>query len=76
MGAYGCPINRDAIVRIEGVYREFANHKRRVTVDELVAFAKVFGVEPASMLTAPECDTCNGAPPVGFTCQTCGRGAQ
>ena len=25
-------------------------------------------------LRAPECETCHGAPPEGFTCNRCGRG--
>lgn len=66
LAAAGRPLLASAITKIE-------LGSRRVDVDDLVAFAKAFGVEPASMLTAPDCDTCNGAPPTGFTCQTCGR---
>jgi transcriptional regulator with XRE-family HTH domain len=48
---------------------------RRVDVDDLVAFSAAFGVDPASMLARPGCATCNGAPPVGFTCNECGTAA-
>lgn len=66
LAAAGRPLLASAVTKIE-------LGERRIDVDDLVAFAKAFGVEPASMLTAPDCDTCNGAPPTGFTCQTCGR---
>lgn len=62
--------------KIEANLDELDRRQRRVTVDELVAFAAAFGANPGAMLTAPECGTCNGAPPAGFTCQTCGRGNQ
>lgn len=45
---------------------------RRVEVGELVAFADVFGVEPARLLEPFDCPQCHGAPPTGFTCRTCG----
>ncbi|WP_432021095.1 helix-turn-helix domain-containing protein [Streptomyces sp. 1222.5] len=49
--------------------------ERRVDVDELVAFAAVFGITAAQLLEPlPECDTCHGAPPPGFVCATCGAG--
>lgn len=73
----GWPLNADAITRIEATNRSNgASHVRRVSVDDLAAFAKVFGADPAALLAAPDCGTCNGAPPVGFTCQSCGKGAQ
>ncbi len=46
-----------------------------VTVDDLVGFAKVFGVEPADLLAEQPpvaCDRCLDAPPAGFTCNQCG----
>lgn len=49
--------------------------ERRVDVDELVAFAEVFSVAPSQLLEPlPECETCHGAPPPGFTCASCGAG--
>lgn len=48
---------------------------RRVDVDELAAFAAVFGVTPAQLLEPlppAECSTCQGTPPPGFACTECG----
>lgn len=72
----GIALAPDALNKIEAALRGDGDNARRVTVDELVALAGLFGVDPASMLTAPDCDTCNGAPPTGFTCQNCGKEAQ
>lgn len=47
---------------------------RRVTVDDLVALASVFSIEPGALLTAGSCDVCFGVPPAGFSCNTCGSG--
>lgn len=44
---------------------------RNVSVDQLVAFAEVFGCDPMDLLAAP-CPTCEGVPPEGFTCNACG----
>ena len=46
--------------------------ERRVDVDDLAALAAVFSVTPAFLLEPPpECGTCRGAPPPGFTCTEC-----
>jgi hypothetical protein len=48
---------------------------RRIDVDELAAFAKVFAVTPAQLLEPvppPSCGTCHGTPPPGFACTECG----
>jgi transcriptional regulator with XRE-family HTH domain len=45
----GCPIQASAIYKIEK-----SKPPRRITVDELVAFAEVFGVQPEQMLLPPE----------------------
>lgn len=42
--------------------------------DRLAALAGVLGVTAGQLMTAPDCDTCQGAPPAGFTCNACGRG--
>ncbi|MFD5566605.1 helix-turn-helix domain-containing protein [Streptomyces cadmiisoli] len=49
--------------------------QRAVTVDELVAVASVFGVEPQELLTEPKCVACFDAPPLGFACRSCGAAA-
>jgi transcriptional regulator with XRE-family HTH domain len=47
---------------------------REVTVDELYALAAVFGVAPDA-LAGPDgqCEVCDGSPPAGFMCLSCGR---
>lgn len=49
MTQVGCPINASAIYKIEK-----ADPPRRITVDELVAFAEVFGVTIEDLLLPPE----------------------
>lgn len=45
---------------------------RRVDVDDLAVLAEVFGAPPAALLEPlPECSTCHGAPPPGFSCTEC-----
>jgi transcriptional regulator with XRE-family HTH domain len=61
----GCPTGGNAIVKIEGF-------TRRVTVDELVAFAEALGVEPAQLLVALACEKCHGAPVPWSACLACG----
>ena len=47
--------------------------ERTVTVDELAILAAVFDIaDPWSLTVLPECATCHGAPPAGFTCNDCG----
>jgi transcriptional regulator with XRE-family HTH domain len=60
----GSSLTRRALSMIE-------NGRRGVSVDELVEIATAFGLRPESMLS-PQCETCWGAPPDGFTCRTCG----
>jgi hypothetical protein len=68
LSALGRPIPVLGLRRIE-------TGTRRVDVDDLVALAETFGVSPAQLLEPlPECVTCQGAPPPGFTCATCGAG--
>lgn len=45
---------------------------RRIDVDDLVALAAAFGIRPEQLLVPWKCETCNGEPPRGFTCQGCG----
>lgn len=50
--------------------------QRRIDVDDLVALAAVLGVTPAQLLDPPtECAACQGTPPPGFACRTCGAEA-
>ncbi|GAA1455429.1 helix-turn-helix transcriptional regulator [Nocardiopsis tropica] len=43
-----------------------------ITVDDLVVIAEALGAPVAELLNPESCTTCSGAPPPGFTCQTCG----
>lgn len=46
-----------------------------VTVDDLVAYAQAFGVEPAELLAEVPpvaCARCCDKPPTGYTCNACG----
>lgn len=46
--------------------------RRDMTVDELYAFAEVLGTTPMALVETELCDTCQGTPPPGFECRTCG----
>lgn len=50
----GCPINQSAIWKIE-VHKGMP--RRRITVDELMAFADVFGLSIADLLVHPDIAT-------------------
>lgn len=46
--------------------------ERHVDVDDLVAFAAVFGQDVEDLLRPPaDCETCHGEPPRGFMCLEC-----
>jgi transcriptional regulator with XRE-family HTH domain len=49
---------------------------RQMAIEELLTFARALGVEPLSLLPLSECKACQGEPPGGFTCNTCGRSGQ
>jgi hypothetical protein len=61
----GRPLQANGVTKIE-------MGNRAVDVDDLVAIARVLGVEPQQPLKPFECLTCGGKPPEGFTCRTCG----
>lgn len=65
MEAEGQPIPVLGLRRIE-------RRARRIDLDELDAFATVFGVEPWSLTSRVDCLRCEGKPPVGYICQDCG----
>ena len=56
------------------VGRRPENQHRNVSVDQMMAFAAYFGCDPGELLN-PACRACDGRPPAGFTCNTCGRTA-
>jgi transcriptional regulator with XRE-family HTH domain len=49
MAAAGCPVDQSAIYKIER-----QKPRRRITVDELVGLSKVFEIDVADLLVAPE----------------------
>lgn len=51
------------------------NARRMVTIEDLVIFAEIFSVRPEELLVSYVCASCNGLPPSGFTCNTCGQQA-
>ena len=59
-------INKDALWHME-------TGGRRIDVDDLVAIAEALDVSPVWLLGYERCSRCDGAPPAGFTCQTCGE---
>lgn len=62
----GRGISATGITKIEGL-------ARKVDVDDLVALAYVLAVSPIDLLSpAPVCPRCEGSPPTGFSCRTCG----
>ena len=63
------------ITNIENGRPKLGSRTRHIDVDELSVLANIFGIaDPWSLTKTPECGTCNGAPPVGFKCNTCGLG--
>jgi hypothetical protein len=73
MTTAGCPMSANVIAFTEiGQTGGRANTRpRNVSVDHLMAFAEFFGCDPMALLV-PACETCEGVPPAGFTCDTCG----
>lgn len=65
LAAAGRPIHRLGIQQVE-------LGKRRIDIDDLAAFAAVFGLADPWALTVEVCKVCGGAPPQGFTCRECG----
>lgn len=68
MTELGYPIQRSVIANCE------SGRRSEISVDHLAIAARALGVDAATLLrrvTAP-CPHCNGQPPAGFTCNTCG----
>lgn len=66
--AWGYPISANTVRFIE------SGRRRVVTIDEFVAIAAIFDVPHADLLDG-SCSACKGTPPIGFTCNNCGRAA-
>jgi transcriptional regulator with XRE-family HTH domain len=70
MNNNGHPIQRTTVAKIE---IDNGENQRHMTVDELCAFAAVFGVSIEQICGgAPLCMTCKDDPPEGFRCLACG----
>lgn len=65
----GCPIRNNGITKIE-------RGTRRLSVDELAAFATALGIDPVQLFTVPTCDKCHGAPAPWTKCLACGAEAR
>ena len=50
--------------------------RREASLEDVVALGNVFGLpDPWAMTRQSACVKCNGFPPAGFSCLTCGKGA-
>ncbi|MGC5534204.1 helix-turn-helix domain-containing protein [Streptomyces sp. SR-10] len=66
----GCPIPPLGISRIE-------KGERRIDVDDLLVLAQALQVPYAQLIEPPPpCASCQGAPPIGFSCLACGATAE
>lgn len=65
MAALGWPWHPQSVHKIE-------NDQRKVSIGEAVALASLLKIDLGA-LPGP-CETCNGKPPSGFICGTCGEG--
>lgn len=67
----GYPIQRSVIANLE------SGRRSEISVDHLVIAARALGIDAASLLReiAAPCPRCEGSPPEGFTCNTCGGAA-
>lgn len=45
---------------------------RDFSFENAAKVAAAFGLTLVEFLTVPPCDVCGGAPPTGFTCNSCG----
>lgn len=70
MTAQGFQVIRSVIANGE------SGRVRSMSVDFASHAARALGITLTELLTEPAvCKTCNGEPPAGFTCNTCGGGS-
>jgi transcriptional regulator with XRE-family HTH domain len=72
--AAGKPVHYQTIGRIER-NRSHEQPAVAVIVDDLIALAAAFGLNPQDLLAAPNCFACMDKPPAGFACRSCGAEA-
>lgn len=69
MTELGYPIQRTVIANLEN------GRRSEVSIDHVVVAARALGTTVVALLEEPVvCPQCKGAPPAGFTCNTCGAG--
>ncbi|MGW5477616.1 helix-turn-helix domain-containing protein [Streptomyces sp. NPDC004008] len=69
MTELGYPVQRTVIANLEN------GRRSDVSVDHVVTAAQVLGTTITALLNEPVvCPQCQGQPPAGFTCNTCGTG--
>lgn len=66
MTKIGISWNHGIVTKLE------TGRRQSVTLDEAMAITEVFRLDLDELLSSA-CDVCAGAPPVGFTCNECGR---
>jgi len=68
LGAEGYPVARAVLANVEN------GRRQEISIDFIVHCARALGVPLANLLPDGPlgCPTCEGQPPTGFTCNTCG----
>lgn len=51
---------------------KFETGRQSLTIEAYYALITALGVEPDPFMRVEQCATCQGLPPLGFTCQRCG----
>lgn len=72
MTEMGFPVQRSIIANLEN------GRRTDVSVDHVVAAVRALGLDLSAFLVRCgllACPACHGAPPAGFTCNTCGGAA-
>jgi transcriptional regulator with XRE-family HTH domain len=69
-------LSAEALATRAGIGRitvaKFETGRQSLTIEAYYALIVALGVEPDPLMRADECATCQGLPPLGFTCQRCG----
>jgi UDP-N-acetylglucosamine 1-carboxyvinyltransferase len=69
-------LTAEALAAMVGINRvtiaKFETGRQSLTIEVYYALVTALGVEPDPLMRAELCATCQGLPPLGFTCQRCG----
>jgi len=63
-----CGLNAATIMRIEG--------GNDAGLSSAIILARLYGLSLDALLAGSACETCDGIPPAGFACLSCGAGSQ